>query len=165
MITITGLEETKALLDKVQNLERPLKEACKELCEMAELVVERRYSMYPQSGNVDYMTEIEELPFGYRLTVSGEDVGFLEFGTGIFASPDEFESQVSYDIAPGSWSELHARQFREGHLYWWYGGEKTQGTPPTRGMHVALEEVRNNIDEIVKRKVDEWIHGNSSTTE
>lgn len=160
MITITGLEETQAMLDKVQNLNEPLKEACRELCEMAEMVVEHRYSMFTESGNDDFYTEIEELPFGYRLTVSGEDVGFLEFGTGIFASSDEFAEQVSYDIAPGSWSDTHARQFREGHWYWYYRGVATPGSPPTRGMHVALEEVRNNIDEIVKRKVDEWIHGN-----
>lgn len=160
MITITGLEETKEMLDRIQRIEEPLKAACLELCEMAELVVERRYSLFPESGNDDFTTEITELPNGYRLTASGEDVGFLEFGTGIFASPDEFEAQVGYPVAPGSWSDTHARQFREGHWYWYYRGKPTPGSPPTRGMHVALEEVRNNIEEVVKRKVEEWIQGN-----
>lgn len=160
MITISGLDETMASLERLNRLHDALVEACRELCEKAEQVVIRRYSLFPESGNDEFETIVEDIPNGCRLVVTGEDIGFLEFGTGIYASADEFADTVDYEVAPGSWSDLHSQQFREGHWYWYFRGEATEGMPPTRGMHQAYEEIANSIDEVVKRKIEEWTQGN-----
>ncbi len=159
MIQITGLEETEELLDRLKSLDKAMKEVCKELCEMAQTVVESKYSVWSYAGNTDYNTEIEELPDGFRLTAYGEDIGFLEFGAGVFTEPDEFASQVGYDVRPGSWSETEGTHQFEYHQFWMYGNVKYTGITPSRGMHYALEEVLNNVYEMAKRKIDEWITG------
>ena len=159
-VVITGLKKTEELLDKLTHIEKPMKELARELCELAERVVNERYGSYYvfYDGNTDYSTEIEELPNGFRLTAYGEDIGFLEFGTGIFASPDEFAGD--FGVYPGSWSETHAKQFNlQTHPYWYWRGQKTAGMPPTRGMHEALETIQNEFNAMAKEKIEAWIHG------
>ena len=159
MITISGLEETQAMLDKIANIQIPMKELCRELCELAVDVVERKYSVRSGSGNTDFHTEIEELPNGYRMSVSGEDVGFLEFGAGVFTEPDEFANQVGYSIYPGSWSEEHSKAFAD-RGFWLYRGIPYTGISPSHGMHEAYEEILNEFDERAKAKIEAWIRGN-----
>lgn len=158
-IEITGLEETKEMLDKIANIRKPLIEACKELCLMAQEVVERRYGTWSVMGNTDYQTEVEILPDGARLSVFGEDVGFLEFGAGVFTDADEFADQVGYAIYPGSWSETEGSRSFADRGFWIYRGVEFRGITPSRGMHEAYESILNEIDEVVKRKIEEWIHG------
>lgn len=159
MITISGLEETQALLDKLSRIDEPMKELCRELCELAVEIVERKYSVRSGSGNTDFHTDIEELPDGYMMSVSGEDVGFLEFGAGVFTEPDEFENQVGYSVYPGSWSEEHSRAFAD-RGFWLYKGIQYTGISPSHGMHEAYEAILNEFEERAKEKIEAWIQGN-----
>ena len=105
-IVVTGIDETIAELEKAKDIDKPIKEGIYEVMQEAEDIVLTKYSLQG-NGNDDYVTSIEELPNGYVLTASGEDVGFLEFGAGVFTEADEFADEVGYPVTPWSWSESH----------------------------------------------------------
>lgn len=162
-VEISGLDAAMEVLERVSNLERPMMEACRELIEMARNIVLTRYSYQGISGNYDYQTSIEPIDNGYRLVVSGEDVGFLEFGAGVFTEADEFASQVDFPVYPGSYSEQaehsenpNARYFAK-NGFWWWSNIRYTGLIATRGMQRALDEVRLQADEVAKRKISEWL--------
>ena len=160
MITIEGLEATEEMLDKIANIQTPMMELCRELCELAEGIVQRKYSVRAGSGNTDFTTTIEEIPNGYKMSVFGEDVGFLEFGAGVFTdSSDMFADQVGYAVYPGSWSETEGSHQFADHGFWIYRNVAFTGISPSRGMHEAYEEILNEFDERAKAKIEAWIHG------
>lgn len=161
-VELHGIDYALEVLGRVENIDKPMMEACRELIGMAERIVLSRYSLQ-SNGNNDFQTSIEPIENGYRLTVSGEDVGFLEFGAGVFTEADEFASQVDFPIYPGSWSELHehsdnpnARYFAK-NGFWWWSNIRYTGLIATRGMQKALDEVRLQADEVARRKINEWL--------
>ena len=161
-VQLHGIDTALDLIGRIENIDEPMMAACRELIETAENIVLSRYALQ-SNGNNDYQTSIEPIENGYKLTVSGEDVGFLEFGAGVFTEADEFESQVGFPIYPGSWSESHehsdnpnARYFAK-NGFWWWSNIRYTGLIATRGMQRALDEVRLQADEVVKRKINEWL--------
>lgn len=64
------------------------------------------------------------MPDGYFIRAAGEEICFIEFGTGVWAEPspllDDPESDIGFEIYPGSWSIDHDRTFQE----WDEGGRK-----------------------------------------
>lgn len=156
-VTVTGIDEAIAKLEKAKDIDKPIKEGIYEAMKEAENIVLDAYHW--QGGeNDDYVTEIAEMPNGYVLTASGEDVGFLEFGVGIMTTPDEFADEVGYPVAVGSYSEMNQGQFaKSGYRFWWYEKVRYRGLLPTRGMQRALDYLRDNLISIVQGKIDEWI--------
>lgn len=164
-VRLSGIDASIALMEKAMEIDKPLLEACMVLIKKAESVVRERYGISYASvnGNRDFYTSISPIKDGYKLTVSGEDIGFLEFGAGVFTETDEFASEVDYPIYPGSWSELHehsdnpnARYFAK-NGFWWWSNFRYTGLIATRGMQRALDEIRLQADEEVKRKINEWL--------
>ena len=162
IITVTGIDEAIAKLEKAEQIEKPILEGILEVLKEAERIVSTRYSLQG-NGNEDFVTDIEEIPNGYMLTVSGEDVGFLEFGAGVFTEADEFADEVGFPVAPWSWSESHPHSENPNARYgakngfWWYNNIRYTGLAPMRGMQQALDHVRNTIQGVIERKIAEWI--------
>lgn len=68
-------------------------------------------SWYGYDGEVSVYTE--KIPNGYAVIAEGEQVCFLEFGTGVFANEyHPFSGQMPFTIRAGSWSETHARTWQ-----------------------------------------------------
>ena len=161
-IRLHGVDEAIAKLEKAKDIDKALLEACEDLINIARTVVISRYSLQG-NGNDDFTTFVEPITNGYKLTVSGKDVGFLEFGAGVFTEADEFAAQVDYPIYPGSYSELNthsdnpnARYFAK-NGFWWWSNIRYTGLIATRGMQRALDEIQVQADAVVKRKIDEWL--------
>lgn len=161
-VTVTGIDEAITKLEKAKNIDKPIKEGIYEVMQEAEDIVLTKYSLQG-NGNDDYVTSIEELPNGYVLTASGEDVGFLEFGAGVFTEADEFADEVGYPVTPWSWSESHPHSENPNARYgakngfWWWSNIRYTGLTPTRGMQSALDHIRNTLVGVINRKIDEWI--------
>ena len=156
-ITITGLDEVLKKLDRAKNVDKPIMDGLYEAMQEAQNIAMEAYAW--QGGeNEDYDSYITEKDNGYVLTMSGEDVGFLEFGVGIMTTADEFADEVDFDVSVGSYSKFNQGQFeRSGYRFWWYEGVRYKGLLPTRGMQRALDFLRNNLMDIVERKCKEWI--------
>lgn len=156
-IEVRGIEDALATLENAQNVETPVMEGIKEVMEKAQELVEAAYESQWE-GNTDFSIKLTEIEHGYVLTASGEDVGFLEFGAGWGVMPDEFASEVDYDVPMGSYSIENMGQFAEtGLRYWYYEGERYTYIDPTRGMQIALDYVRDNLARVVSEKIRKWI--------
>lgn len=139
------------LLAKLQN--RDYTALCKQLAEEGQLVVEEAYSTVASPGNSDWSTRVETGDNSASLIAEGDDVGFLEFGTGLQVQTDEFGKVVPFPVYPGSWSETHEKQFSS-KGFWRFedeGGnlsEKLTGTPASRGMQKALDRIIQSAERL-----------------
>ena len=85
--------------------------------------------------------------------MSGQDIYFIEFGTGIYAGAYPGDStRVPVSITPGSWSETHARQFYD-NGEWWYGGNYYQGTEMWMPMYRAGQKMRDEMHRVVREEL------------
>lgn len=163
IITVTGIDETIATLERAEKLDEPILDGILKALQEAERIVSTKYSLRVVEGNSDFTTDIEEIPNGYMLIASGEDVGFLEFGAGVFTEANEFANEVGYPVAPWSWSESHPHSENPNARYgakngfWWWNNIRYTGLAPTRGMQEALDYIRNNVQKIIEDKIIKWI--------
>ena len=152
MKTITVELSTESIANAITELESfkdtatpKLNEICRRLAELGADEARRRFAR-GDYGNTDASVTIEPMANGWKIVAMGKDVYFIEFGTGFFAMP---HGNVSVPVYPGSWSEEHAQQFSE-LGYWWYAGEKLQGTEAEMPMYFAGEVIRANHHRIVR---------------
>lgn len=131
---------------KVNKIREKLDKVCKQLADIGAEEARRRFAR-ADHGNGDVTVTVEKMRNGYKIVASGADVYFIEFGTGFFAMPHGDE--ISVPVYPGSYSEEHAQAFSE-HGYWYYAGEKLQGTEAEMPMYFAGEAIRNNEKRILR---------------
>lgn len=156
-ISVSGIDEIVRNLTTI-----PIGKILAELMEQAKITVDIAYASQinlgtgKTEGNKKYSSFVSNTENSATLTVSGSDVGFLEFGAGIFTSPDEFAEQVGFPVSVGSYSAEHMGMFQEKGFWWW---NKTQyaGIFPTHGMHEALERARKEINENIVNKIAWYI--------
>ena len=136
----------KELEQYKKDIEPKLQEICKKLAEIGAEAA--RAHLVTQDGNTSAVIE-EPVPIdnGYKIVMSGEDVYFIEFGTGEFTYPHG--SEVSVPVYPGSYSEQHAQQFSK-YRFWWYGGQQYEGTPAYRPLLYASQAIRQAMPRVVR---------------
>jgi len=159
MKTITielSTESCKAALKELREYEKHIKpkmdEVCKRLAEIGRQEVSALIvaSAINSPGNTHARSEVVKIDNGYKIVMSGEDIYFIEFGTGIFAGDYPGDtSGVSVGIMPGDWSEEHAKWFSE-RGYWFYNGEFLRGTPAYMPMYYAGKKMREELPRIMK---------------
>lgn len=94
----------------------------------------------------------EPIEKGYKLIASGEDVFFVEFGTGVFAGSDHpwTSKTTEVKIYPGSWAETHKQTWQK----WIGSGKDPMGYPynqePQKPMLTAYETMLAEINKIAK---------------
>lgn len=161
-LVITGFDELIAKLRGIHDVEETILDDIRKLMEEARDIAELKYSLQG-NGNNDYESSITWIPNGWKLTMSGEDIGFLEFGAGVFTEADDFAQEVSYPVKPGSWSESHdhssnpnARYFAK-NGFWWWNNIRYTGLYPTRGMQEAANHIRDNILQTIEARINAWI--------
>lgn len=100
----------------------------------------------PAKGDVTLISEPKWYPDGFELIASGEEILFLEFGTGIFQTDiHPWGSQFGY--IPRSYSAINKQFLFEPkthhfHGSWPHGGKTHWGQNPAKGMYNASKEMR-----------------------
>ena len=99
-------------------------------------------------GNSDVTVTREPVENGgFRIIASGEDVTFLEFGTGVYTEVKRPSVQANFDISAGSWSAEHDGPFsRTGR--WFYKRTEYIGTTPIAAMQDActtMEQMSSTV--------------------
>lgn len=138
-----ALEELKQYQKEV---EPKLKEVCRRIAEIG--AQEARAHLVLDNGNTD-ATISDPIPTenGYKVVMSGSDVYFVEFGTG--NDVNAYTPNVTVLVAPGSWSEIHARRFMN-YGFWYYNKVRYEGTPAYMPMYYAGKKMREETSRIVK---------------
>lgn len=141
-LNINGLSEAEGHL---KNLSDSFEEKCLEVCR---LLVET-YGEPIARASFGNRTLVMPIDHGYSLSVNGQDVFFIEFGTGVYSDTGHpWAGSAPGGAAPGSWSKDHAQMFTR-YGKWYFGGRWIEGTHPYRGMLQAWEQMVAHVDEIV----------------
>lgn len=139
-------------LKKYQKEIRPkLDEVCRRLAEIGAQEARMRFDR-ADKGNGGVSVTVEKIPDGYKIVASGHDVYFIEFGTGFNAGVGYGDGGVpatSVPVYPGSWSEQHAHMFEKWGFWYWHG-EKLQGTEAEMPMYYAGKAIRENETKIAR---------------
>lgn len=135
-------------LEKYQKEIKPkLDEVCKRLAEIGKeeaLSVINGISL--QDGNAVERVDVVQIENGYKLVMEGEDVYFIEFGTGDGVSA---HYDTSVPVAWGSWSAEHSKiLFTKG--FWYYDKVRYTGTKAYMPMYYAEKKMREEKPRIMK---------------
>ena len=139
-----------------ERLTKRAEKVANELTKIGAKVVDDRYKMShepTESYAVTYYTYKDKEYPTCVIIARGENVMFLEFGTGIYT--DDFSDEFDHDTLPpifgGSWSQTEGMgHFRPDHQYWYYNGIKYQGTLPMMGFYFATKEMQQQAETIVR---------------
>lgn len=157
MKTITlelSAQSCQKALKELQQYEKQIKpkldEVCKRLAEIGAQEAGLWAQMARGYGNDDVHVSTEKLENGYKVVMSGADIYFVEFGTGIYAGEYAGDaSNVSVGIMPGDYSDTHAQQYSK-HGYWFYDNVFYRGTPAEMPMYHAGKRMREEMPRIVR---------------
>ena len=151
----TGLDAgISELLSFEKNLKPKLEEICKRLAEIG--VEAASAHLAKEHGNTD--ANLNPLPVkttnGYKITMSGADVYFVEFGTGNQADAHGFTPAVP--VGWGTYSEQNAQVLvNSPERVWWYAGEKLEGTPAYMPMYYAGKAICESFLRVVHEVFNE----------
>ena len=99
-----------------------------------------------QDENAVERVDVVKIDNGYKLVMEGEDVYFIEFGTGDGVSA---HYDVSVPVAWGSWSAEHSQMlWNKG--FWYYDNVRYTGTTAYMPMYYAERKMREEAPRIVK---------------
>lgn len=147
--------ETRELAERMDDMAMGL---CKKLAEIGVRVAKIHYIPEAWSGNTDVTVSAEPIEGGYKVTASGRDVFFLEFGAGVTSGLGYDTSEITppVDISIGSWSKEHDGPFwkswqeNPANAHWYYNGRAFDGIAPQMGMYHGHKEVQLMVKEVAK---------------
>ena len=138
-ITVTGVAHALKTLEKYASIQSKLSEFAEKLAQVGEAEAAITYG-----GRVTHRLTAD----GATIVISGEDVLFIEFGTGDAAGIHAAQyDAVPSVVRPGSWSETHAHQY-EMLGFWWWHNQKFTETPPHPGAYDAYRAMVQAIPRI-----------------
>lgn len=144
-----SVDSCKKAIEELKHYQKEIKpkldEVCRRLAEIGAQEATVRV-LRNREGNDDVSFSVEKIDNGYKLVMSGEDVYFIEFGTG-----DQVNAHydVSVPVAYGSWSAEHSQMlWNKG--FWYYDKVRYTGTPAYMPMYYAERKMREEAPRIVK---------------
>lgn len=145
MISIS-VSRTGDALERVQKLldvKARVAEVAKRLCEVGEPIIRATHGNHARVWT-------EPTENGYKISAEGEDVLFIEFGTGDRAGVlSPWYDEVPAEARPGSWSETHAQQYST-NWYWYFGGQRYEYTEPHPAFYDAYQAMVEALPQIAQ---------------
>lgn len=154
-------ESCRKAIKELQYYERQIKPKLDEICKrLAQIGCDAANSHYAEAnadsartgnGGVSAVVLPLDTGDGYKISASGEDVYFIEFGTGNSAGMFYGDGlpNTSVPVYPGSYSEQNAGMYAKWG-YWFYQGEIMSSTPVYMPMYYAGKAIRENEKRIAQ---------------
>lgn len=140
-ITVIGIDKAIQRIEKYVDLKAKSSELAERLAQVGEAEAAKTYGA---------MVAYQLTEDGARITISGEDVLFIEFGTGDAAGIHAAQyDAVPSVVRPGSWSETHAHQYEMLGFWWWHNTRFTE-TPPHPGAYDAYQAMVQALPQIAE---------------
>lgn len=142
-----GLEDLINLFNRLGNLEDILTNILTRLCEIGENVIAQTHGHHA-------MVWSERTADGYSIIAEGQDILFIEFGTGDMAGATSvLYDQVPVSVRPGSWSETHSRQYST-QGFWFFGGNMYRETVPHPAFYYAYQAMVQALPQIAHEELN-----------
>ena len=147
-----GLEDLINLFNRLSNLEDILTNILTRLCEIGENVIAQTHGHHARVWS-------EQTADGYSIIAEGQDILFIEFGTGDMAGAMGFlYDQVPISVEPGSWSRAHGGEYWRtggfGRGVWHFGGQEYHYTPPHPAFYYAYQAMVQALPQIVHEELN-----------
>lgn len=140
-------EALKELEKYQKEIKSKLDEVCKRLAVIGrDEAISIVNTVRQQEDN--FVERIEAVPIenGYKIVMEGEDVYFIEFGTGNGVSA---HYDTSVPVAWGTWSAEHS-QMLWNNGFWYYHDVRYEGTPAYMPMYYAEKKMREEMPRVVR---------------
>ena len=147
-LSVAGCNKAAKELERYQKDIKPkLDEVCKRLAEIGrDEAISIVNGIRLAEGNTVERIEAVQIENGWKIVMSGEDVYFIEFGTGDGITP---HYDTSVPVAWGTWSAEH-EQILWNNGFWYYEKVRYTGTPAYMPMYYAEKRMREEMPRIVK---------------
>lgn len=146
-----SVDSCREAIKELENYQKQIKPKMDEVCRrLAEIGKNEAISIVSsirlQEGNAVERVDVVQTSNGYKLVMEGEDVYFIEFGTGDGVSA---HYDTSVPVAWGSWSAEHSQMlFNKG--FWYYDHVRYTGTQAYMPMYYAEKAMREALPKVVK---------------
>ena len=140
------MQGTASVLKRLDAIKKQVEQTPRELELRTRFLAMRMVGEYANysNGSEDVSVTVEEIPKGFSIVGSGEDIFFVEFGTGLFYSRNPMPHPYN---EPASWSATHAQyltnkeKLAKYHGYWPHNGKWTSGQPSANVFYEAGKTV------------------------
>lgn len=145
-VTITGVDNIKDKLNRYANIDKKLLNIAKRLCEVGEPIIQSTHGHHAKVTTA-------QTNDGYVIRAEGQDILFIEFGTGDMAGTTVvLYDQVPAVVRPGSWSETHSQQYST-QGFWFFGGKMYRETVPHPAFYYAYQAMVQALPQIVSEEL------------
>lgn len=148
-ISINGLESIRRAVDKFGNLKIKCYLLASRLCEVGEPIIRETHGNHA-SISVEPLASDN----GYCIRADGEDILFIEFGTGDHAGDmsSQYDEVPTY-VRPGAWSESHAQMYSR-YGFWVFAGKIYHYTDPHPAFYYAYKAMVDALPKIAQEVFD-----------
>ena len=149
MIQFSGISHALKTVQRFSDVEEKMQEIAERLCAVGEPIIKQIHGNHA-------VVKTEKTAKGYKITASGEDVLFIEFGAGDAAGSENANYKaVPASARPGSWSEAHGGQYAltkktGGQGYWFFGGHLYTEVKPSPAFYYAYEYMLQSLPQIAR---------------
>lgn len=142
-ITVTQSGNMRGWINRMLHLREKVEEVAKRLCKVGEPIIQATHGNHARVWS-------EPTENGYKVCAEGEDILFIEFGTGDRAGVlSPWYDQVPAEARPGSWSESHAQQYSQ-YGFWYFGGQRYEYTEPHPAFYYAYQAMVEALPQIAQ---------------
>ena len=142
-ITVTQSGNMRGWINRMLHLRENVEEICKRLCKIGEPIIQATHGNHARVWS-------EPTKNGYKVCAEGEDILFIEFGTGLKAGQDaHLYDEVPGVVGEGTWSATHAKMYSTWG-FWVFAGEIYYYTEPHPAFYYAYQAMVEALPQIAQ---------------
>ena len=139
-VVVSGVEHALQTIQRYADIDARMRELLHRLREIGEPIIR----------SVHKGVTAEETGNTLKITASGEDVLFIEFGTGDMAGVmDAMYDAVPSVVGQGTWSATHAQMYSR-YGFWVFAGSIYHYTEPHPVFYYAYQAMIEQLPQIVR---------------
>ncbi len=142
-ITVTQSGNMRGWINRMLHLREKVEEVAKRLCKVGEPIIQATHGNHARVWS-------EPTENGYKVCAEGEDILFIEFGTGLKAGQDaHLYDEVPGVVGEGTWSATHAKMYSTWG-FWVFAGEIYYYTEPHPAFYYAYQAMVEALPQIAQ---------------
>ena len=142
-MAVTQSGNMRGWINRMLHLRENVEEICKRLCKVGEPIIQATHGNHARVWS-------EPTKNGYKVCAEGEDILFIEFGTGLKAGQDaHLYDEVPGVVGEGTWSATHAKMYSTWG-FWVFAGEIYYYTEPHPAFYYAYQAMVEALPQIAQ---------------
>lgn len=142
-ITVTQSGNMRGWINRMLHLREKVEEIAQRLCKVGEPIIQATHGNHARVWS-------EPTKNGYKVCAEGEDILFIEFGTGLKAGQDaHLYDEVPGVVGEGTWSATHAKMYSTWG-FWVFAGEIYYYTEPHPAFYYAYQAMVEALPQIAQ---------------